>query len=96
VVDGYLRAAQEVGTDAEELESAVFQQDARQTNANRIDLLKREVLEVRRAVNPLLADAHAFVGDTCTWVPPPLHRTSATSASTCCGPMTPPSRWTPC
>jgi len=73
VVDGYLRAAQEVGTDAEELESAVFQQDARQTNANRIYLLKREVLEVRRAVNPLLADAHAFVGDTCTWVPPPLH-----------------------
>ena len=73
VVDGYLRAAQEIGTDVEELEAAVFQQDARQTNANRIYLLKREVLEVRRAVNPLLADAHAFVADTCQWVPPALH-----------------------
>ena len=73
VVDGYLRVAQEVGTDVEELEAAVFQQDARQTNANRIYLLKREVLEVRRAVNPLLVDAHAFVADTCEWVPEGLH-----------------------
>ena len=72
VVDGYLRVAQEVGTDVEELEAAVFQQDARQTNANRIYLLKREVLEVRRAVNPLLADAHAFVAGTCHWVPTEL------------------------
>ncbi|MBU6243751.1 MAG: magnesium and cobalt transport protein CorA [Actinomycetales bacterium] len=73
VVDGYLHVAQEVGTDVEQLEAAVFQQDAQQTSADRIYRLKREALEVRRAVNPLLADAQAFVVDTCRWVPGALH-----------------------
>ena len=72
VVDGYLRVAGEVSADVEDLETAVFAQDAAQSNADRIYWLKRETLEVRRAVSPLVPLAQDFVDGTLAWVPADL------------------------
>ncbi len=51
VVDGYVEIDDEVETDLEEIESAVFSGDRMDTGS--IYRLKREVLEFRRAVMPL-------------------------------------------
>jgi len=52
VVDGYLVVTDLVETDIDAIEEAVFSTQ-RQTNIESIYLLKREVVELRRAVNPL-------------------------------------------
>jgi magnesium transporter len=72
VVDGYLAIADEVGLDVENLESQVFAQDRMSTTANQIYRLKRENIEMRRAVGPLLGWAHEAVDERLEWVPPGL------------------------
>ncbi|WP_190121127.1 magnesium and cobalt transport protein CorA [Streptomyces inusitatus] len=53
VVDDYLAVADAVQHDVDAVESAVFSEDARSADAGQIYLLKRELLELKRAVAPL-------------------------------------------
>jgi magnesium transporter len=55
VVDDYLDVAARVRTDVEELENAVFAARQRRDDIERTYQLKREVIELRRAVEPLHA-----------------------------------------
>jgi magnesium transporter len=68
-VDGYVEVTDEVGIDVENLESLVFTQDRSGGTANSIYLLKRENVEIRRAIGPLVIWAHDAVGEHLTWVP---------------------------
>ena len=68
-VDGYLVVSDEVSTDVENLETEVFTSDRTATTTNSIYLLKRENVEIRRAVGPLVIWAHDAVGERITWVP---------------------------
>ncbi|TDD29303.1 magnesium/cobalt transporter CorA [Kribbella turkmenica] len=52
VVDGYEEVADQVEVDVDEVESSVFSPE-RTSDAERIYKLKREVLEMRRAIQPL-------------------------------------------
>ena len=72
VVDGYLTIADEVGEDVENLEAEVFSDSSASNTANRIYRLKRENIEMRRAVGPLVGWAHDAVDQEITWVPPGL------------------------
>ncbi|MFC5151859.1 magnesium and cobalt transport protein CorA [Streptomyces amakusaensis] len=53
VVDDYLAVADAVQHDVDAVESAVFSEDARSADAGQIYLLKRELLELKRAAAPL-------------------------------------------
>ncbi|MFI1865714.1 magnesium and cobalt transport protein CorA [Streptomyces jumonjinensis] len=53
VVDDYLAVTDAVQHDVDAVETAVFSTDARRVDAGRIYLLKRELLELKRAVGPL-------------------------------------------
>ncbi len=53
VVDDYLEATAAVQDDIDEVESAVFAENGRNVDAGRIYQLKRELLELKRAVAPL-------------------------------------------
>lgn len=55
VVDGYLTVAAELQTDIDEAETSVFAGASRFADANRLYILKREVLALRRATAPLTA-----------------------------------------
>jgi magnesium transporter len=55
VVDDYLWVCGELQRDIDEIENAVFDGVNRATETNRIYLLKREVVELRRCVGPLSA-----------------------------------------
>ncbi|WP_041289387.1 magnesium/cobalt transporter CorA [Kribbella flavida] len=59
VVDGYEAVAEQVELDVDEVESSVFSPD-RTSDAARIYALKREVLEMRRAIGPLREPMEAF------------------------------------
>ncbi len=72
VVDGYLAIADEVSFDVENLEAEVFAQVRASGTANSIYLLKRENIEMRRAVGPLVTWAHDAVDERLTWVPEDL------------------------
>jgi len=71
-VDGYLAITDEIGFDVEQLEAQVFAQEAVSTTANSIYRLKRENVEMRRAVGPLVMWSHAAVSMEISWVPPGL------------------------
>lgn len=71
-VDGYLSVSDEVVDDIENLESEVFAIDRAATTTNSIYRLKRENVEIRRAVSPMVAWAHDAVGGRHDWVPPGL------------------------
>ncbi len=71
-VDGYLAITDEVSEDVEQLEAEVFAQETVGSTANRIYRLKRENVEMRRAVGPLVQWAHAAVAKELSWVPPGL------------------------
>ncbi|MEZ5116669.1 MAG: magnesium and cobalt transport protein CorA [Candidatus Nanopelagicales bacterium] len=71
VVDGYLNVADEIQNDIEQVEELVFS-PARTDDTQRIYELKRENLEVRRAVLPLVPIAHQWVAETVTQVPTDL------------------------
>ena len=68
-VDGYLVVSDEVSADVENLETEVFTSDRTATTTNSIYLLKRENVEIRRAVGPLVIWAHDAVGERLAWVP---------------------------
>jgi magnesium transporter len=69
VVDGYESVAESVEVDVDEVEASVFSQD-RTSDAERIYTLKREVLEMRRAVLPLREPMEAFAhGDVYSIAP---------------------------
>ena len=72
VVDGYLIISDEVAADVENLESRVFAQERISGNANSIYRLKRENIEMRRAISPLVPWAHDAVDERLEWVPEPL------------------------
>jgi magnesium transporter len=55
VVDGYLAVAAELQRDIDEAETSVFAGATRFTDANRLYVLKREVLALRRSASPLAA-----------------------------------------
>jgi magnesium transporter len=69
VVDGYLTVTDEIAQDIEDVETEVFSGVPSDNNANRIYRLKRENVEIRRAVSPLVPFAHAWVSETITWIP---------------------------
>ena len=60
IVDGYLEAADEIGKDLDTIEERVFS-PAVTDDSETIYLLKRENLELRRAVSPLVAHAQRLV-----------------------------------
>lgn len=53
IVDSYLVVTQALQSDIDEVESTVFAADRRAADSNRMYVLKREVLELRRAAAPL-------------------------------------------
>ena len=59
IVDDYERVAEQVEIDVDEIESSVFSPE-RTSDAERIYLLKREVLEMRRAIDPLREPMEQF------------------------------------
>jgi magnesium transporter len=68
VVDMYLAIDDELQRDLDEIEASVFA-PAADTDATRIYALKREVLEVRRAVVPLLEPAERLVQQEMPHIP---------------------------
>ena len=69
VVDEYVAVSEEVSIDVEELETAVFNTVSHHDNADRIYRLKRENVEIRRAVGPLVNVAHDLVEQRISWLP---------------------------
>jgi magnesium transporter len=59
VVDGYEHVAAELDADVDEVEASVFSPE-RTHDSQRIYVLKREIAEVRRAVQPLREPMHRF------------------------------------
>ncbi|TDO47943.1 magnesium transporter [Kribbella sp. VKM Ac-2527] len=59
IVDGYESVAEQVEVDVDEVETSVFSAE-RTSDAERIYLLKREVLEMRRAIGPLTEPMESF------------------------------------
>ncbi|HET7386596.1 MAG TPA: magnesium and cobalt transport protein CorA [Nocardioidaceae bacterium] len=59
VVDGYEEVTRQLEIDVDEVEASVFS-PARTHDSQRIYILKRELAEVRRAVNPLREPMHRF------------------------------------
>jgi magnesium transporter len=72
VCDGYLAISDEVSFDVENLEAQVFSQDRVASSADSIYRLKRENIEMRRAVGPLVSWAHDAVEQRLPWVPEDL------------------------
>jgi magnesium transporter len=70
-VDGYIAVAEEVNKDIEELEESVFSPQ-RTNDAEMIYRVKRENLEMRRAVNPLISVSHALVRGDIPGIPEEL------------------------
>lgn len=69
VVDGYLEVMAEIETDIEELEALVFAPEPAPSTPERLYRLKRENVEIRRAVAPLGATAHDVISDSVEWIP---------------------------
>lgn len=61
VVDGYIAVAEEIEIDVDEIEGEVFAAGQGTEPAERLYRLKRENIEVRRAVSPLTGFAHEVV-----------------------------------
>lgn len=72
VVDEYVAVSDEISVDIEELETTVFNSNDRKDSADRIYRLKRENVEIRRAISPLVNGAHDFVDSRLPWVPEQL------------------------
>jgi magnesium transporter len=68
---GYLEVGDAIQSDIEEIEQHVFSDQPSQA-ANRIYLLNRENIEMRRAVQPLLPEAARLAHNTTPLVPEPL------------------------
>ncbi len=72
VVDGYLSVSDEISRDIENVEEAVFSPTRTDDDPQLIYRLKRENLEMRRAVAPLVATATELVRETHAQVPDDL------------------------
>jgi magnesium transporter len=72
IVDGYMSVTDEVSKDIEQVEESVFS-PRRSDDSASIYRLKRENLEMRRAVMPLVPTAHQFVANNHAVVPAELH-----------------------
>lgn len=71
-VDGYLAVAEEISRDIEQLEESVFS-PARTNDAEMIYRVKRENLEMRRAVAPLVGVSHELVRGSVQGIPEEMH-----------------------
>ncbi len=69
VVDGYEHVAAELDTDVDEVEASVFSPQ-RTHDSQRIYVLKREIAEVRRAVQPLRDPMHRFAATSYPFLHP--------------------------
>lgn len=69
LVDGYLAVTDEIATDIEDLETAVFAPMPLKGTSERLYRLKRENVEIRRAVAPLVSTAHDLQLDRLPGVP---------------------------
>jgi len=69
VVDGYLAVMDEVVDDVDEVESRVFSSQPVAQLTRQIYELKRENMEVRRAVAPLVPAAHRFASESAPEIP---------------------------
>ena len=69
VVDGYLQVMDEIETDIEDLEALVFAPVPAATTPERLYRLKRENVEIRRAVAPLASTAHDLIAELRPWIP---------------------------
>ncbi len=69
IVDGYLTVTDEIAQDIEDVETEVFSGIPASNNANRFYRLKRENVEIRRAVSPLVPFAHTWVNESMTCIP---------------------------
>lgn len=67
-VDGYIAVSEEITKDIEQLEELVFSPQ-RTNDAEMIYRVKRENLEMRRAVQPLIGIAHELVRETVPGIP---------------------------
>jgi magnesium transporter len=68
IVDGYEEVAAALEDDVDEVETSVFSPD-RSQDTKRIYVLKRELAEVRRAVQPLRSPMQRFASATYPFVP---------------------------
>ncbi len=86
VVDGYIAVAEAVQDDIDEVEIDVFSTpakgSARGSDAGRIYQLKREVLEFKRAVSPLLRPMQLLSERPMRLIDPDIQSTSAMSPTT--------------
>ena len=71
IVDGYLEATDELSRDLDALEEAVFSPSVGDDSES-IYLLKRENLELRRAIAPLVPTAHRLVSGQMSGIPDAL------------------------
>jgi magnesium transporter len=71
-VDAYIAVAEEIGKDIEQLEESVFSPE-RTSDAEMIYRVKRENLEMRRAVQPLVGIAHELVREAVPGIPEEMH-----------------------
>ena len=69
IVDGYLTVVREIETDIEELEALVFAPVPIASTPERLYRLKRENIEIRRAVAPLIPVARDLHLNELPWVP---------------------------
>lgn len=69
VVDGYLAVSDEIATDIEQVEAAVFSDTPTAQTAQSIYRLKRENVEIRRAIAPLVATGHRLAAEQEPWIP---------------------------
>ena len=69
VVDDYLAVTDEITQDIEDVEVDVFEEATQPPNASRLYLLKRENIEIRRAISPLVPWAHEMADGVVDWVP---------------------------
>ncbi|MFZ2240961.1 MAG: magnesium and cobalt transport protein CorA [Gordonia amarae] len=74
VVDSYLAVATKMDTDVEAIENAVFQPSQRRVHIEPVYMLKREVLELRRAVSPLAMPLTALTSPNRRGVPTEIRR----------------------
>ena len=72
-VDSYLALVEAVQNDVTEIETDVFAANPPVDIARVIYNLKRENQEVRRAVTPLVPQAHLFISDQFRAIPPGMH-----------------------
>lgn len=73
IVDDYLTVCDAIAQDIEEVEVEVFEPSTPAPFASQLYRLKRENIEIRRAISPLVPWAHSIVSDTSDLVPEALH-----------------------